>query len=68
MDVPPEAFINSPDVFFHYEPLFTSSFSKNLIISEAVMFSKSKVLLFFINIPVNETLTKCRNNGTGCIG
>jgi hypothetical protein len=32
--------INSPGRFFHYEPLFTSSFSKNLIIPEAVMFSK----------------------------
>ena len=36
-----ENFINSPDRFFHYEPLFTSSFSKNLIIHEAAMFSKS---------------------------
>jgi hypothetical protein len=35
-----ETFINSPDGFFHYEPLFTSSFSKNLIIPEAIMFSK----------------------------
>ena len=30
--------INSPGRFFHYEPLFTSSFSKNLIIPEAEMF------------------------------
>jgi len=36
-----QTFINSPDRFFHYEPLFTSSFSKNLIIPEAAMFSKS---------------------------
>jgi len=35
-----EALINSPDKFFHYEPFFTSSFSKNLIIPEAVMLSK----------------------------
>ena len=33
-----ETFINSPGRFFHYKPLFTSSFSKNLIIPEAVMF------------------------------
>ncbi len=31
-----EIFINSLGRFFHYEPLFTSSFSKNLIIPEAV--------------------------------
>jgi len=36
--------MNSPGWFFHYEPLSTSSFSKNLIIPEAVMFSKVKVL------------------------
>jgi len=35
-----ETFMNSPGGFFHYEPLFTSSFSKNLIIPEAVIFSK----------------------------
>jgi len=35
-----EIFINNPGRFFHYEPLFMSSFSKNLIIPEAVMFSK----------------------------
>jgi len=35
-----ETFINSPGRFFHYEPLFTSSFSKNLIMPEAVMISK----------------------------
>ena len=29
--------IDSPVRFFHYEPLFTISFSKNLIIPEAVM-------------------------------
>jgi len=34
-----KVFINNPGRFFHYEPLFTSSFSKNLIISEAVMLS-----------------------------
>jgi len=32
-------FINGPDRFFHYEPLFMSSFSKNLITPEAEMFS-----------------------------
>jgi len=35
-----------PGRFFHYEPLFTSSFSKNLIIPEATMSSKGKVLVF----------------------
>jgi len=35
-----ETFMNRPGRFFHYEPLFTSSFSKNLIILEAVMLSK----------------------------
>jgi hypothetical protein len=35
-----KTFINSPSMFFHYEPLFTSSFSKNLIIPEAAIFSK----------------------------
>jgi len=39
-----ETFINSPGRFFHYEPLFTSSFSKNLIIPEATIFSKYEVL------------------------
>jgi len=34
-------FLNSLGRFFHYEPLFTSSCSKNLIIPEAVMCSKS---------------------------
>jgi len=40
MKAPIEAvtFMNSPGRFFHYEPLSTSSFSKNLIIPEAVMF------------------------------
>jgi len=33
-----ENFMNSPGRFFHYEPLETSSFSKNLIIHEAAMF------------------------------
>jgi hypothetical protein len=32
--------MNGPGEFFHYEPLSTSSFSKNLIIPEAVMSSK----------------------------
>jgi hypothetical protein len=41
LSVKAETFINSLGRFFHYEPLSTSSFSKNLIISEAVMFSKS---------------------------
>ena len=36
--------INNPGWFFHYEPLFTSSFSKNLIMAEAEIFSKGKVL------------------------
>jgi hypothetical protein len=35
-----ETLINNPGRFFHYEPLFTSSFSKNLIMPEAVIFSK----------------------------
>ena len=38
--------ISSPVRFFHYKPLFTSSFSKNLIISEAVMFSKGESVTF----------------------
>jgi len=42
-----ETFINSPGRFFHYEPLFTSSFSKNLIIPEAVMISKAKSVTKF---------------------
>jgi hypothetical protein len=46
-----ETFINSPGRFFHYEPLFMSSFSKNLIISEAAMFSKGK------SITINERRT-----------
>ncbi|PLX52584.1 MAG: hypothetical protein C0611_07805, partial [Desulfobacteraceae bacterium] len=33
---------NSPGRFFHYEPLSTSSFRKNLIIPEAVKFSKDQ--------------------------
>jgi len=33
-----EAFMNSPAGFFHYEPLSTSSFRKNLIIPEATAF------------------------------
>ena len=41
--------------------------AKNLIIPEAVMFAKSKVLLI-LNIPVNETLAGCQDNGSGCIG
>jgi len=35
-----ETFMNSPGRFFYYELLFMSSFGKNLIIPEAVMFSK----------------------------
>jgi hypothetical protein len=31
------------------------------------MLSKSKVLLIY-NVLVNETLTECQHNGTGCIG
>ena len=42
-----ETFINSLCRFFHYEPLFTSSFGKNLIIPEAVIFSKAKMLPMF---------------------
>jgi hypothetical protein len=34
-------FLNSLGRFFYYEPLFTSSCSKNLMMPEAVMFSKS---------------------------
>jgi hypothetical protein len=40
LPVKEETFIDSPGRFFHYEPLFTSSFSKNLIIPDAAMFSK----------------------------
>ena len=40
-----KAFINRPGGFFHYEPLSTSFFSKNLIIPEAVIFSKSKSVI-----------------------
>jgi hypothetical protein len=39
-----EAFINISDKFFHYERLFTSSFSKNLIIPEALMFLNKIIL------------------------
>ncbi|MBU1161406.1 MAG: hypothetical protein KKF96_02510, partial [Proteobacteria bacterium] len=39
-----DTFINNPGRFFHYESLFTSSFSKNLIIPEAVGFQKAKIL------------------------
>ena len=35
-----ETFIYSPGRFFHYEPLFTSSFRKNLIIPDAILFAK----------------------------
>jgi len=34
-------FINGPSGFFHYELLSTSFFSKNLIIPEAEIFSKT---------------------------
>ena len=37
-----KTFINSPCRFFHYEPLPTSFFSKNLIIPEAAIFAKRK--------------------------
>ncbi len=30
-----KTFINNPGRFFHYEPLFTSSFSKNIIMPES---------------------------------
>lgn len=40
LPVKAKTFINSPGWFFHYEPLFTSSFSKNLITPEATMLSK----------------------------
>jgi hypothetical protein len=40
LPVKAETLINNPDRFFHYEPLFTSSSSKNLIIPEAAMLSK----------------------------
>jgi len=40
LSVKAEAAINSPDRFFRYQPLFTSSSSKNLIIPEAAMLSK----------------------------
>jgi len=46
-----ETFINSPGRFFHYEPLFMSSFRKNLIISEAAMFSKGN------SVTINERRT-----------
>jgi len=36
--------MNSPGRFFHYEPLSMSPFSKNLIVPEAVMCLKAKVL------------------------
>ena len=41
-----EIFINSPDGFFHYETLSTSSFSKNLITPEAEIFKKLNGYLF----------------------
>jgi len=41
-----EIFINSPDRFFYYETLSTSSFSKNLITPEAEMFKKLNGYLF----------------------
>jgi hypothetical protein len=42
--------MNSPGSFFHYEPLFTSSFRKNLIIHEAEMFSKDLMLPPIFNL------------------
>jgi hypothetical protein len=38
-----EVFINGPVRFFHYEPLFTRSFSKNIIMPEAVILLKAKM-------------------------
>jgi len=45
LPVKAETFINSPGRFFHYEPLFTSSFSQKFNIPEAVMFSYNLVLV-----------------------
>jgi hypothetical protein len=47
--------MNSPDRFFHYEPLFTSSFSKNLIIPEVGMLSKVKDYSFINSLDKNYT-------------
>jgi hypothetical protein len=44
-----EIFINNPGEFFHYEPFFTSSFSKNLIIPEAAIFSKSESVVHYLS-------------------
>ena len=46
-----EPFINIPGRFFHYEPLLTSSFSKNLIIPEAEKARGSEVSFYFTLIP-----------------
>ena len=40
--------MKSPNRFFHYEPLFTSSFSKNLIIPEAECFYTANGLRILI--------------------
>jgi len=40
LSVETETFMNNQGRFFHYEPLSASSFSKNLIIPEAEIFSK----------------------------
>jgi len=42
-------FMNSSGRFFHYEPLFTSSFRKNLIIPGAVMSSNIFVSAYDFN-------------------
>jgi len=52
-----EAFINSPDRFFHYGPLFTSSYSKNLILPEAVMFSRGQKCYFFYHFQLLDMFT-----------
>jgi hypothetical protein len=49
--------MNSTDRFFHYEPLFTSSFSKNLIIPEAVMSSRGQKCYFFYYFQLLDMFT-----------
>ncbi|MGA9178220.1 MAG: nucleoside recognition domain-containing protein [Desulfobacterales bacterium] len=59
-----ETFINILGRFFHYEPLFTSSFSKNLIIPDAETFSKSeRVTEMFIMNPDQNKLRYGLNSG-----
>jgi len=63
LPVKTETFIINPGRFFHYEPLFTISFRKNLIIPEAIMCSKDlsiTVNLFFLNM-LNK-MPKLRKN------